>query len=173
MTLQSSVPLSSLMHHKILMQFYRFLFKPITLTALGIALAALAYVAMSSDVLEEGQDKSRWYVFCCIIHVDRPLLIYTRGVYAGGSAFLLFTMLHARDGPFIRPHPAFWRIVLGINLLYVLGMVFLLFQNLSSARQMMTFLDPALGVPLEERSYAEDCTLTPTVLWGCLHLSPD
>jgi len=129
-----------------------FFFNPITLTVLGFALAALAYVAMSSDVLEEGQDKRRW------------------GAYAALSAFLLFTMLHARDGPFIRPHPAFWRIVLGINLLYELGMVFLLFQDLSSARQMMTFLDPSLGVPLIERSYAEDCTLTPSVLWNAIDI---
>ena len=40
----------------------RFFYKPITLTALTIGLAALAYVAMTQDVLEEGRDKRRMYV---------------------------------------------------------------------------------------------------------------
>jgi phosphatidylserine synthase 2 len=36
-----------------------FFFKPTTLTALAIAMCALAYVAMSNDVIEEGVDKQR------------------------------------------------------------------------------------------------------------------
>lgn len=74
-------------------------------------------------------------------------------------------MIQFRDGPFIRPHPAFWRIVLGINLLYELALVFLLFQDLHSARRMMTLLDPALNVPLPEKSYAENCALTAQSIW--------
>lgn len=74
-------------------------------------------------------------------------------------------MLQFRDGPFIRPHPAFWRIVLGINLLYELLLVFLLFQDLDSARDMMLLVDPSLGVPLPEKSYAEDCAFTATNVW--------
>ncbi|KAG6819705.1 hypothetical protein H0H93_009449 [Arthromyces matolae] len=63
------------------------------------------------------------------------------------------------------PHPAFWRIVLGVNLLYELGLVFLLFQDLGTARVMMTYIDPSLGVPLPEKSYAEDCALTAKNIW--------
>ena len=74
-------------------------------------------------------------------------------------------MIQFRDGPFIRPHPAVWRIVLGINLLYELAMVFLLFQDLDSARGMMVLLDPKLGVPLPEKSYAEDCAFTFRNIW--------
>jgi len=74
-------------------------------------------------------------------------------------------MIQFRDGPFIRPHPAFWRIVLGINLLYELALVFLLFQDLGTARTMMTYIDSNLGVPLPEKSYAEDCALTAKNLW--------
>lgn len=80
-------------------------------------------------------------------------------------AFLSFSMIQFRDGPYVRPHPAFWRIVLGINLLYELALVFLLFQDLPNARLMMKNLDPSLGVPLAEKSYAEDCSLTPKTLW--------
>ena len=87
------------------------------------------------------------------------------GVYAAIAAFLMFSMIQFRDGPFIRPHPAFWRMILGANLLYELALVFLLFQDLKTARHMMTYIDSNLGVPLPEKNYAEDCALTPKTLW--------
>lgn len=40
----------------------RFFFRPLTLTALALALGALAYIATTQDVLEEGRDKKRMYV---------------------------------------------------------------------------------------------------------------
>ena len=55
--------------------------------------------------------------------------------------------------------------VLGINLLYELALVFLLFQDLDSARSMMKYLDPNLGLPLPEKSYAENCDLTVANVW--------
>ena len=87
------------------------------------------------------------------------------GVYASIVGFLVFSMIQFRDGPFIRPHPSFWRVVLGLNLLYELALVFLLFQDLSSARSMMTYLDPNLGRPLPEKNYAENCAFTPQNVW--------
>ena len=69
-------------------------------------------------------------------------------------------MLQFRDGPFIRPHPSFWRIILGINLLYELALVFLLFQDIDSARDLLTYIDPNLGRPLPEKSYGENCAFT-------------
>ena len=90
---------------------------------------------------------------------------FDRGVHAVICFFLLFSMLQFRDGPFIRPHPAFWRVVLGINLLYELSLIFLLFQDLNTARQMMRYIDPTLGVPLPEKSYAEHCEFTFRNIW--------
>ena len=87
------------------------------------------------------------------------------GVYAAIVSFLLFAMIQFRDGPFIRPHPAFWRIILGVNLLYELALVFLLFQDVKTARSMMTFIDPSLGISLPEKSYAEDCSLSGNNFW--------
>ncbi|KAH9851756.1 phosphatidyl serine synthase-domain-containing protein [Lenzites betulinus] len=129
-----------------------FFYKPITLTALGLGMAVLAYVAMTQDVLREGNEKKRI------------------GILASIASFLLFSMIQFRDGPFIRPHPAFWRVILGINLLYELAMVFLLFQDLDSARSMMTFLDSSLGRPLPEKSYAENCDLTPQNIWNAIDI---
>lgn len=42
-----------------LMTHPRFFYKPITLTALGVGFGILAYVAMTQDVLREGQEKKR------------------------------------------------------------------------------------------------------------------
>ncbi|KZV90008.1 PSS-domain-containing protein [Exidia glandulosa HHB12029] len=127
-------------------------FTPTTLTALAVAMGVLAYIGMSRDVLDEGEDKRRL------------------GVWAALSGFLLFSMIQFRDGPFVRPHPAFWRVVLGVNLIYELAMVFLLFQDLGTARHMMTLLDPNLGVPLPEKSYAEDCTFTFANVWNAVDI---
>lgn len=69
-------------------------------------------------------------------------------------------MVQFRDGPFIRPHPSFWRIVLGINLLYELALVFLLFQDINSARELLKYIDPNLGRPPSEKGYGENCALT-------------
>ncbi len=104
-----------------------------------------------------------------LIAIIHPLFltvyVLSRGIYSSMIAFLAFSLIQFRDGPFVRPHPAFWRVVLGINLLYELGLVFLLFQDLDSARVMMKYLDPSLGVPLPEKSYGDDCTLSLKTLW--------
>lgn len=92
-------------------------------------------------------------------------VIINRGAYAAIVSFLAFSMIQFRDGPFIRPHPAFWRIALGLNLLYELALVFLLFQDLPSARGMMKLIDPSLGVELVEKSYAENCEFTVRNVW--------
>ena len=145
----------------------RFFYKPITLTALSFGLIVLAYVATTQDVLEEGQDKRRVYVITSLLsQVSAQSKLHSfSGVYAAIAAFLMFSMIQFRDGPFIRPHPAFWRMILGVNLLYELALVFLLFQDLKTARHMMTYIDSNLGVPLPEKNYAEDCALTPKTLW--------
>ncbi|KAF8739513.1 hypothetical protein AX14_009294 [Amanita brunnescens Koide BX004] len=129
-----------------------FFYKPLTLSALSVGLVILAYVAMTQDVLKEGSDKRRI------------------GVYAAIASFLLFSMIQFRDGPFIRPHPAFWRVVLGINLLYELALVFLLFQDIGTARGMMTLIDPNLGKPLLEKNYTEDCSLSVKTLWNAVDI---
>ena len=36
-----------------------------------------------------------------------------------------------------RPHPAVWRVIHGMVVIYLLVLVFLLFQNVDDARQMM------------------------------------
>ncbi len=51
-----------------------------------------------------------------------------RGVVAVVVVFILIGMIHMPNGPFVRPHPALWRLVLCVLILYVLLLIFLLFQ---------------------------------------------
>jgi phosphatidylserine synthase 2 len=47
--------------------------------------------------------------------------------------------------------------LLGIQSMYTLFIVYVLFQPLDEARTLFKFFDSNLGKPLPERSYAEDC----------------
>ena len=48
---------------------------------------------------------------------------------------------------------------MGLHALYTIFILFLFFQPLDQGRKLFAFFDPALGQPLPERSYAEDCSL--------------
>jgi hypothetical protein len=55
----------------------------------------------------------------------RPLY---RGLLAVITVMLLMGLLMFQDGPFVRPHPAIWRVVLAAGVTYLCLLVFLLFQ---------------------------------------------
>ncbi|TPX67431.1 hypothetical protein CcCBS67573_g07517 [Chytriomyces confervae] len=82
------------------------------------------------------------------------------GAIACFGVILLTGLVEFKDGPFIRPHPAFWRLVLAVSVSYQLILVMLLFQDKHTARHLFSYLDPSLGVELPEKSYAEDCSIT-------------
>lgn len=115
-----------------------FLSKPRSLTILFGSVAVLFYFAFYRND-------------------DNPVSNIKMGLAAGAFIFLIFSMLQMRDGLFTRPHPAFWRIVMGIGIMYLFFMVWLLFQNAHDARQIWTHFDPNLGKPLPEKDYGSDC----------------
>nr|XP_032815999.1 phosphatidylserine synthase 2-like [Petromyzon marinus] len=82
-----------------------------------------------------------------------------RGFIASLLVFLCFGVTQAKDGPFTRPHPAYWRFWLCASVLYELGLIFILFQTADDGRQFMKFIDPSLGVPLPERDYGGNCLI--------------
>eukprot|EP00871_Galdieria_phlegrea_P002094 jgi/Galph1/2886/GphlegSOOS_G1586.1 len=83
-----------------------------------------------------------------------------RGVLSSCLPLLVYGVLQFRDGCFQRPHPAVWRLVMGVSLLYLMFLVFLLFQKVEVARKILGCLDPVFaGHPLPDRSYGEDCRL--------------
>ena len=69
-------------------------------------------------------------------------------------------LLYFPSGPFSRPHPVFWRFLFSLSLVYLCLLIVLFFLSLNQIRRTFAFIDPSLGVPLEEFPYAEDCSLT-------------
>ncbi|KAJ1642252.1 hypothetical protein J3B02_001230 [Coemansia erecta] len=132
---------ASPMYHESSDPTLEFVYHPRTLSVLVALLAGFLYVALYSDPSNDMLN-TKW------------------GLLALCSVFVVVSVILFRDGPFIRPHPAFWRGVLALNVLYEMFLVFLLFQSKSTGRQIMAFFDPALGRMLPERSYGDNCALT-------------
>lgn len=76
------------------------------------------------------------------------------------------------NGPFIRPHPVFWRIVFGCSVLYAMVLQFALFHNFADIKRALKWIDPE-GLSkekLEEKAYAVDCRLSWAQLWNYLDI---
>ena len=58
--------------------------------------------------------------------------------------FLILSVLAFPNGPFTRPHPAVWRILFGLSVLYLLGLQFLMFQNYKTIMDIIYWFDPKL-----------------------------
>nr|GMD19888.1 CDP-diacylglycerol--serine O-phosphatidyltransferase 1-like [Ipomoea batatas] len=69
-----------------------------------------------------------------------------RGVWAMIAVYLAYSLLQAPSTVLIRPHPAIWRLVHGMAVIYLVSLTFLLFQKRDDARQFMKYLHPDLGV---------------------------
>ncbi|KAI8906702.1 phosphatidylserine synthase 2-like protein [Gorgonomyces haynaldii] len=87
------------------------------------------------------------------------------GVLGAIVLMCLVGLLEFKDGPFIRPHPGIWRIILSLGICYEMALLFFLFQTKDDARQLFKFLDPSLGVRLPEKNYATNCDITLETLY--------
>lgn len=70
-----------------------------------------------------------------------------------------FAATHFPDSYIKRPHPVFWRILLGIFLCYSAFMTFVILLPRDKARHLFKIFHPSLGHELPERNYAADCRL--------------
>jgi len=118
-----------------------FFWRAHTITVLLIGILTLAWVAL----FEEQPEDSSYNI--------------SRGISAAIVVFLAFGITQAKDGPFVRPHPAFWRLTLCISVVYELLLVFFLFQTVSDARVLLSSVDPSLNKPLDFRAYGGSCTV--------------
>ena len=82
---------------------------------------------------------------------------YRWPVFFAYLTLIAFASTNFPDTMVRRPHPAFWRIVLGLLLGYSLFMTFILLLPRDEARQVFKIFHPSFGNPLPERSYADDC----------------
>ncbi|XP_071947445.1 phosphatidylserine synthase 1-like isoform X1 [Antedon mediterranea] len=118
-----------------------FFYKPHTLTLLFGAFFATVFFAFTRTS-EENSEQNIWNGLCCVAFF-----------------FLLISLLTFPNGPFTRPHPAIWRIVFGVSVMYLLLLVFMLFQNYTAVMKMIRFVFPDLQTykPFE-KDYATNCS---------------
>lgn len=126
---------------------FRYLFKSHRISALVLTVLALSYFACRYNP----QDR-----------VQR-VKIGVLGVYL---IFLLIGALQFKNSIFRRPHPIVWRAVQASSIFYLLLLIFLAFQTREDIREWLGYVDSGLGVPLVERSYAEDCRICWETLWS-------
>jgi phosphatidylserine synthase 2 len=127
------------------------LYKPHSITALVLCVAYVAYEA----------------IFVKTSFTDIENL--KRGIFAACVVFLIFGLLVFPSGPFVRPHPALWRLVFGVSFLYLMGLILILFMDKVQARNFLTLIDPTLGVKPSEKAYAEHCEFTFANVWDAVY----
>ena len=84
---------------------------------------------------------------------DDTLYNVRRGVVAVVIVFILIGVIHMPDGPFVRPHPVVWRLVLCVLILYVLLLIFALFQVSQVSLSLSLSLPPSLPLSRIEFSW--------------------
>ena len=116
-------------------------YSPKTLTLLSLVVAGLVVTALSESSYRRSEPE--------------------RGVAAALFVFLSFHVMYGPTAPLVRPHPLVWRLIHGVSLVYLLGLVYLLFHSANDARSLIARLPLSgdLGVPLDERSYGDDCRI--------------
>jgi phosphatidylserine synthase 1 len=130
-----------------------FFYRPHTITTMLVCLAGLTYTAFTRD---EDRD---WHS-----NISTGLL----GVVI---IFMIVSMLTLPNGPFIRPHPALWRCVLGLSVLYLLMLQFLVHQDYATIRAAIVWFDPAMAnyTVDSEKEYGVNCMdVTAERLWNSL-----
>ncbi|PZC78808.1 phosphatidylserine synthase [Helicoverpa armigera] len=118
-----------------------FFYKPHTITLLAVSIASVIYTAFVRD--ESSIQDNIWSGICCVVFF-----------------FLIVSVLTFPNGPFTRPHPAVWRIVFGTSVLYLLALLFLLFQSYSTVYEIMYWIDPNLrNFHIDmDKEYAVNCS---------------
>lgn len=103
-----------------------FFYKPHTILLLTASLIPVLYFAFTQDS-DADVANNLWSGVKCIIYF-----------------FLVISMLAFPNGPFTRPHPLLWRVVFGISVLYLMALMFVLFQNFTTVRAILYWLSPEL-----------------------------
>lgn len=86
-------------------------------------------------------------------------MTFYRGLTFAFIGFMAFSASFYPDTIINRPHPIFWRMLLGIVSLYLMFISFLFFLPVSEGRQLFKIFDSNLGVQLPEKSYADNCAV--------------
>ncbi|KAI7686379.1 hypothetical protein SSS_09905 [Sarcoptes scabiei] len=118
-----------------------FFYKPHSITLLVVSIVSVIYSAFTRD--DSNIEANIWSGILSLIFF-----------------FLTISLLTFPNGPFTRPHPALWRLVFGISVLYLLMLIFLLFQHYQTVKSMMYWFYPDLQhFHIDsEKQYAVNCS---------------
>uniref|UniRef100_A0A8W4FKA3 Phosphatidylserine synthase n=1 Tax=Sus scrofa TaxID=9823 RepID=A0A8W4FKA3_PIG len=123
-----------------------FFYRPHTITLLSFTIVSLMYFAFTRD--DSVPEDNIW-----------------RGILSVIFFFLIISVLAFPNGPFTRPHPALWRMVFGLSVLYFLFLVFLLFLNFEQVKSLMYWLDPNLRYATREADVMEYAVNCHVITW--------
>ncbi|XP_023581685.1 phosphatidylserine synthase 1 [Trichechus manatus latirostris] len=123
-----------------------FFYRPHTITLLSFTIVSLMYFAFTRD--DSGPEDNIW-----------------KGILSVIFFFLIISVLAFPNGPFTRPHPALWRMVFGLSVLYFLFLVFLLFLNFEQVKSIMYWLDPNLRYATREADIMEYAVNCHVITW--------
>ncbi|XP_067887651.1 phosphatidylserine synthase 1-like [Heterodontus francisci] len=123
-----------------------FFYKPHTITLLTFTTIGVMYFAFTRD--DSSPEDNIW-----------------KGVLSVVFFFLIVSVLAFPNGPFTRPHPAIWRMVFGLSVLYFLFLVFLLFLNFEQVKSVMYWLDPNLRYATREADVMEYAVNCHVITW--------
>ncbi|XP_023323852.1 phosphatidylserine synthase 1 [Eurytemora carolleeae] len=118
-----------------------FFYKPHTITLLVACISGITYTAFARDET-----------------VDYHSNLYT-GLVGVSIIFLIISILTLPNGPFTRPHPAIWRCVLGMSIMYLLLLQFMIHQDWATIRSVIVWIDPKMAnYSIDaEKEYGQDC----------------
>lgn len=103
-----------------------FFYKPHTLTLLFVGIAWVLYSAFTRNA-DDNLENNLWAAAKVIVFF-----------------FMIISVIAFPSGPFIRPHPVFWRMVFGISVLYLMVLLFILFQDYTTIKAIMYWFFPGL-----------------------------
>ena len=78
-------------------------------------------------------------------------------ITASGILFCTFGAIYLPDSILRRPHPIIWRLLMSFGLLYMIFILFVLFQSRENVRNYLSFFDPILNKHLREDNSNVKC----------------
>jgi len=121
---------------------------PRTLTALVCGAIALAVVTNAFAIGEREVGEEETFARTA-----------KRGALGALWTYAAYSALQGRETHMTRPHVAVWKIAHGAFTMYLLALVFLLFQTKDGAQKTLAFFWSDLGAPLPKKSYGVDCRI--------------
>ncbi|KAL4456162.1 hypothetical protein ABPG74_014123 [Tetrahymena malaccensis] len=82
------------------------------------------------------------------------------GIIFAMISIVIYCMIYLPNTIIQRPHPSLWRMLQALGMCWLTVVVFSLFFNRDDIQTFLkSFVDPALGQPLQDKNFSEDCDI--------------